>query len=98
MAIQCVFVDYEQLVFKSSTGRDRDCVLILSRRIIVVVAIPGVSLSKVDLGLELSIFELLCVRVVSGALSFIAAAIYRPGFTSRSQQRSLSNCQICSIV
>ena len=49
---------------------------------IVVVANPGVSLSKVDLGVKPSTFELLCIRVVSGALSFIAAAIYRPGSTA----------------
>lgn len=46
---------------------------------IVVAATSGVRLSVVDLGVKPSTFELLCVRVVSGASSFIAATIYRPG-------------------
>ena len=46
---------------------------------IVVIAVPGVRLTVVDLGIKPAMFELLCVRVVSGASSFVAAAIYRPG-------------------
>ena len=37
-----------------------------------------------DLGVTPSTFELLCVRIVSGSSSFIAATIYRPGSVATS--------------
>jgi len=46
---------------------------------IVVAATSGVRLSVVDLGVKSSTFELLCVRIVSGAAPFITATIYGPG-------------------
>jgi hypothetical protein len=43
---------------------------------IIIVAIPGVTLSMVDLGVKPSTFELLCVPVVFGASSVIAVTMY----------------------
>ena len=51
---------------------------------IVVVASSGLRLSTMDLGVIPSTIELLCVRIVSGSSSFIAATIYRPGSAATS--------------
>ena len=46
------------------------------------VAVPGICLQPRDLGIKPSTFELMCVRVVSGTSSFVAAVVYRPGSTA----------------
>ena len=51
---------------------------------IAVVASSGLPLSTMDLGVTPFMFELLCVRIVSGSSSFIAATIYRPGSAATS--------------
>jgi len=46
---------------------------------VAVVAVNGVRLSSLDIGVKPESFELLCVRVTSGSSSCIAILIYRPG-------------------
>lgn len=46
---------------------------------IAAVAVSGVRLTRLDLGVKPGTFEFLCVRVVSGSSSCVAAIIYRPG-------------------
>jgi hypothetical protein len=46
---------------------------------IVVAAVSGVRLMKLDLGVTPTTFELLCVRVAVGSSSFVAVIVYRPG-------------------
>ena len=46
---------------------------------IVAVAVSGVRLTALDLGVKPGTFEFLCVRIVSGPSSCVAAIIYRPG-------------------
>ena len=46
---------------------------------IVVAAISGVRLTKLDLGVTPTSFELLCVRIAVESSSFVAAIVYRPG-------------------
>ena len=43
------------------------------------MAVQGVRLTKIDLGVTPSTFELLVVRVVSHQSSCVAAVVYRPG-------------------
>jgi hypothetical protein len=44
-----------------------------------VVAVPGVRLEAVDLGIAPGTFEFLCVRIVSGAAACVVGLVYRPG-------------------
>jgi len=46
------------------------------------VAAPGVHLCRLDVGVDPTSFEMLCVRVVSSSLSCVVAVIYRPGSAS----------------
>jgi len=46
---------------------------------VAAVAVSGVQLTAVDLGVQPDTFEMLCVRVVSGLLSCIAVVVYRTG-------------------
>ena len=46
---------------------------------VAAVAVQGVRLTRIDLGVTPGTFELLCVRVVSGSSSCVVAAVYRPG-------------------
>ena len=46
---------------------------------VAAVAVQGVRLTHIDLGVTPGTFELLCVRVVSGSSSCVVAAAYRPG-------------------
>jgi hypothetical protein len=46
---------------------------------IAAVAVSGVRLTVLDLGVKPGTFEFLCVRIVSGPSSSVAAIIYRPG-------------------
>ena len=46
---------------------------------VAAVAVPGIRLSPVDLGVKPGTFELLCVRVVSGSSACVVAVVYRPG-------------------
>jgi len=59
--------------------RPRDDTMDINHGGIVVVANPGVSLQQVDLGVNPSTFELLCVRVKSGSSSCVVVVTYRPG-------------------
>jgi len=46
---------------------------------VAVIAVPGLHLTLLDLGVKPTTFEFLCVRVATGTSSCIAATIYRPG-------------------
>ena len=46
---------------------------------VAAVAVQGVRLMHIDLGVTPGTFELLCVRVVYGSSSCVVAAVYRPG-------------------
>ena len=46
---------------------------------IAAVAVPGVRLVMMDIGVKPTTFEFLCVRVATGTSSCIAAVVYRPG-------------------
>jgi len=46
---------------------------------IAAVAIQGIQLTRINLGVATGTFELLCVRIVSGSSSCVVAAVYRPG-------------------
>ena len=46
---------------------------------VAAAAMPGVRLSRLELGIRPTTYELLCTRVTSGSSSCIAAVIYRPG-------------------
>ena len=45
---------------------------------LAVVAPPGVGLKRLETGAKPTLFELLCVRVVSGSFSCVVVLIYRP--------------------
>jgi hypothetical protein len=46
---------------------------------VAAVAVPSIRLSRLDVGVDPTTFELLCVRVASGSLSCVVAVVYRPG-------------------
>jgi len=46
---------------------------------VAAVAVPGIRLCKLDIGIKPESFELLCVRVSSGASSCTVMDIYRTG-------------------
>ena len=46
---------------------------------VAAVAVPGIRLCKLDIGIKPDSFELLCVGVSSGASSCTAMIIYRTG-------------------
>jgi len=46
---------------------------------VAAVAVAGIRLASLDLGVTPITFEVVCVRVVSGTSTFIAAVVYRPG-------------------
>ena len=45
---------------------------------LAIVAPPGVCLKRLETGAKPTLFELLCVRVVSGSFSCVVVLIYRP--------------------
>ena len=45
---------------------------------LAVVAAPGVGLKRLETGAKPTLFELLCVCVVSGSFSCVVVLIYRP--------------------
>jgi len=49
---------------------------------IAALAVPGIRLSRVEIGVRPSTFELLCVSVTSGSTSCVVATVYRPGSTA----------------
>ena len=49
---------------------------------IAAVAVPGVHLTLLDLGVEPGTFKFLCVRIVCGLTSCIATITYQPGSES----------------
>ena len=46
---------------------------------VAIVSVPGIRLSVIQLGVDPTSFELLCVRVVSHSSTSIVVLIYRPG-------------------
>ena len=44
-----------------------------------MVAVPGVNVSRFNVGVDPKSFELLCTRITSGSSTFIVLVIYRPG-------------------
>ena len=46
---------------------------------VATLAVPGIRLSRVEIGVRPSTFELLCVRITLGSTSCVAAVVYRPG-------------------
>ena len=52
---------------------------------IVVIAVAGVRLMVIDVGVSPRSFELLCVRVSSGSSSCLAVVVYRPGSAAVTQ-------------
>ena len=46
---------------------------------VAAVAVPGIRLLPVDLGVKPGTFEFLCVRVVSESSVCVVAVVYRPG-------------------
>jgi len=52
---------------------------------IVVIAVAGVRLTVIDVGVSPRSFELLCVRVSSGSSSCVAVVVYRPGSAAVTQ-------------
>ena len=46
---------------------------------VAAVAVPGVRLCNIDLGIKADTFELLCVRVSSGSSACVVTVIYRTG-------------------
>ena len=53
---------------------------------VAAVAFNGVHLTKLDLGVQSTTFEHVCVRVTAGTSSCVAAVIYRPGSESVKEQ------------
>src|SRR5664279_2015378 len=49
---------------------------------VAAVAVPGIRLTLLDLGVKPESFELMCVRIVSGSSACIVAVIYRLGSES----------------
>ena len=64
--------------------RDRDDVITTNHGGVAAVAAPDVRLSRLDIGVDPTSFELMCVRVVSGSLACVVAVVYRPGSTATS--------------
>ena len=64
--------------------RVRDDVITTNHGGVAAVAAPGVRLSRLDVGVDPTSFELLCVRVVSSSQSCVVAVIYRPGSAAMS--------------
>src|SRR5664279_1916000 len=62
--------------------RVRDNVMTTNHGGVAAVAVPGIRLTLLDLGVKPESFELMCVRVVSGSSACIVAVIYRPGTES----------------
>jgi exonuclease III len=46
---------------------------------VAIVAMPGVRLSQLDVGVKPTTFEHVCARVASGPSACVTAVIYRPG-------------------
>ena len=46
---------------------------------VAAVAVPGIRISPVDLGVKPGTIEFLCVRVASGSSACVVAVLYRPG-------------------
>jgi len=49
---------------------------------VAAVAFTGARLQPLDIGAKPTTFEFVCVRVMSGDVSYIVCAIYRPGSTT----------------
>jgi len=77
---------YVPMASRSSTVHDRSLsyrhIIDTNKCGVATIAVPGVRLQPRDLGVKSSTLELMCVRVVSGTSSFIAAVVYRPGSTA----------------
>jgi len=52
---------------------------------VAVVAVPGVRLTMIDVGVSSLTFEFVCVRITSGTSACIAVLIYRPGSVAVTQ-------------
>ena len=50
-----------------------------NHRGVAAIAMPGVLLSSLNLGVKPASFELLCVRVTTRSSSCVVAVVYRPG-------------------
>ena len=46
---------------------------------VAAVAIPGIRLATIDIGVRPTTFEFLCIRVTSGSSSCVVGLVYRPG-------------------
>jgi hypothetical protein len=46
---------------------------------VAIVAVPSVSLSMINMNVDIDSFELLCARVTMGSFCCIVVVIYRPG-------------------
>ena len=71
--------DLTHQVIDRPRPRKRDDVIATNHGGVAAVAAPGVRLARLDVGVDPTSFELMCVRVVSGSLSCVVAVIYRPG-------------------
>jgi len=49
---------------------------------VAVVAVPGLHLSSVDVGVQLTTFELVTARIASNSMTFLVVVVYRPGSSS----------------
>jgi len=59
--------------------RTRTATLTTNHGGVAAVAVPGVRLCNIDLGIKADMFELLCVRVSSGSSACIVTVVYRTG-------------------
>jgi hypothetical protein len=66
-------------VVDRSRPRVRDDTLATNHGGVAVVAVPGIRLTKLDLGVKPDTFELLVTRVTSGSSSCVTVLIYRTG-------------------
>jgi len=64
--------------------RSRTDTMVTNHGGVAAIAVPGVRLSLLELGIKPKTFEFLCVRVSTGASSCIAAVLYRPGSVATS--------------
>ena len=78
------FVGNEQMDSKSLIVRDHGCRLHQPRcrPTTAVIAVPGVNVSRFNVGVGPESFELLCTRITSGSSASIVLLIYRPGSVS----------------
>jgi len=84
VSLQRLRVDGFQVVYRTRPRRLTDT-MTTNHGGITAIAVFGVLLMSLDIGVKPETFEFMCVRVVSGPSSCIVAIIYRPGSSAVSK-------------